>query len=128
MHQELFLAVSFVTVQYELSGSVICYYAICPVSGNVWQYNFYCAIRVITGKLCLAVSHIVWQYELFLAASSVLPCTRSYIWQCQLLLHSMSYVWQCHLLLWDMSCCRQHKLLLSNMSCFWQHLLHYGAI
>ena len=54
------------------------------------------------------------QYELFLAASSVLPYTRSYLWQCQLLLCNMSYVWPCHLL-WDMSCC-------------WQHLLRYGAL
>ena len=58
------------------------------------QYELFLA-----SYICLAVSFIIWQYELFLAASSVLLCTRSYFWQCQLLLHNMSYVWPCHLLL-----------------------------
>ena len=34
------------------------------------------------------MSLIIWQYELFLAASSVLPCTRNYLWQCLLLLRN----------------------------------------
>ena len=50
MQFELFLVVSFITVQYQLLlgyfvllciGSVICYWAICALSGSV---NYYCAI------------------------------------------------------------------------------------
>ena len=46
VHQELFLAVSFVTVQCELSGSVVCYCAICAMSGSIIftvQYELFLA-------------------------------------------------------------------------------------
>ena len=65
MQCELYLIAYFVTVQYVLflavSGKVSC----------VCQKNFCCAILVISGKLCLAVSLIIWQYELFLAVTVI---------------------------------------------------------
>ena len=67
VHRGLFLAMSFVAVKCWLSGGVVCYYAICAVSGN-------------SGSIIFTV-----QYELFLA---------SYVWQCRVLFGGMSYFWQ----------------------------------
>ena len=67
------------------------------------------------------MSLIIWQYELFLAALSVLPCTRNYLWQCQLLLHNelglaMSFVTAGYELLLAVSFIIVHIELLLAMS------------
>ena len=122
---ELYLTVSFVTVQYVLfSGSVICYCAICALSGSV---NYYCAISAVFScvicycAICvvLVVSFVTVQcgvchavsvcnecelcltvicYVLFLAVSFItVQYTRVFFWRCELLLCNMSYFRQHHL-------------------------------
>ena len=74
------------------------------------------------------------------SVTSVLLCTRSYFWQCQLLLRNMSCLWRrhtvhCGLWLAALFVTVQFKLFLAayfvlwcNMCYFWQHLLCYSVL
>ena len=97
VHRGLFLAVSFIAVQCELSGGVVCYCAICAVSGN-------------SGSIIFTV-----QYELLLA---------SYVWQCRLLFGGMSYFWQRRVCCRALGAISGMVFSLRSLSCVWQyHLL-----
>ena len=122
-----------------MSGSKICYWAMCALSGSV---GYYCAMWAVFSsiiftecELCLTVSFVTVQRVLF-GQGHLLLCSMGYVMQCQFLLNVISVwlsfvmccFWQCHLLLYSVGYFRQCDLLLCNVGFFRQYRFCYGAM